>query len=501
MGSEPNAPGAPSHPLRSRDGAILAALGLAGALVPWVLWGLFDVPVIGGADPGMWEEAALGITRWEASPVAPIYPLLLVAAVWATGAAWDVAGMAIAIACYAALPPATWLLLRRLGVARSAATTGALLAVGEPWLALGSLQAQPDTLTALVIVLTMLAALAWVATPKWPQFAALLLAMGLVSEVREHAPVVTAGLLLLLAAAPGGIAKRAGRSMLAVIALAFVPTLLGEVMVLPWQQHWVVLRWGALFRDIGGSAAPSFLSDTPPDYRRAFAGAYAAHDRLGLAWLHLRMNVYHGWTPWAWLAAGAVGWLLLGKRRRVVWIGFLPVGAVLGGAQQPRHVAVLVPLAAACWVAGALRIRRWGRFLAPGVPLALVVAGILAPGHAPLDQRMRCGHRAEIKAAATRVCAAVGPDAVAVGGNPRPQVYCVLPKLGLREAAALDVPLVWFGDLPEGGSKKRDTLMADGWEKLDVGDDHFPVWVRPARARTVPAGDQDAGPDGPSAPR
>ncbi|MFH1463373.1 MAG: hypothetical protein ABIO70_03205 [Pseudomonadota bacterium] len=466
--------------------AIPVALALVGALLPWLIWAWFRFPAIGGADPGLWEAAALRVSRGDPSPVAAAYPILITGLVRLLGVGWDQAGLAIAAACFAALGPVTWLLARNLGVSPALAGIAGLLALGEPWLALGALQAQPDTLSALAFLLAVLAALAWVQRPGWPRLIPLLLAIALVPQVREHAPVISAGLLVLLAVAPGGVADRVERLVFALILLFFVPTLLGETMVLPWQQAWVRYRWGEIFRDFASHRAPSFLDGTPRAYAEAFRAAYADHDHLRIAWLHTSLNVHHGWTPWAWMGLGFVGWLLAGRRRWVLMIGLLPLLAVPGGAQQPRHVAVLVPLAAACMVAGLRHAGRWRLWVAAAVGLVLVTLAWARPGRAVEDHRGRCEHRVMLRDEALLVRALAGSDAVLISGNPRYLIYCDLETADVATAARIAAPLVWVGDLPRERPQDWPSFEAEGFAEVPTGSPKLILYLRPAKGTSRP---------------
>ncbi len=456
-------------------------LALLGALVPLALWAWHDVPTIGGADPGMWEAAALVVAAGEPSPVAPVFPRIIAALTGLTGLGWDAAGMAVAWACFAALGPATWMLARRLGASPALAGLGAAAVLLEPWLGLGALQCQPDSLSALVFVAAMLLGLAWVRDPRWRRLLPLLLVIGLLPQVREHAPLMAAGLIGLLALAPGSWTARVGRVALALLAVLVTPVLLGEPPALPWELHWVQLRWGEVVQHFFETGSPAFLEGTPRAFGESFAEAYAGGQRLRIAWLHASLSFHSGWAPWLWLLPGLAGWLLLGRRRWLLLAGFLPLLAVPGGAQQPRHVAVLVPLALACWAASLTRLRRPERSVLAGASVALVLVCCLNLPRAAQDHAQRCALRLRIIELADELCARLPADAVAAGGNPRPLVYCDRPRVELVAAEPLPVTLFWIGPLPEQRREDWPRLQADGWRPLPLESEQYPVYTRPER--------------------
>jgi len=455
-----------------------ALLALVGVGVSWALWAWYRFPAIGGADPGMWEAAAQTVARGEPSPVAPVFPVLVAAVVKVSGLGWDRAGMVIAVLCFAALGPATFLLARRLGAPVALSVLGGLVVSLEPWLALGSLQCQPDTLSALVFVLAMLAGLAWLDAPRWPRLLLLLAIIGILPQVREHAPPVAAGLMVLLVASPGRWSQRLGRLGLAVLAVLLVPMLLGEPPGLPWEQHWVQLRWGEVVRHFFETGSPSFLSGTPRGYREAFAQAYAEGSRLRIAWLHASLSFHSGWSPWLWLFPGLAGWLLLGRRRWLLLAGLLPLLAVPGGAQQPRHVAVLVPLAVVCWVAALVRFGKPERWVLGGFTLALAMLCCINLPRAARDHQLRCELRGRIMEFSDELCLRTAPEAISAGGNQRPLVYCERRQLGLAEAEQQPGPLFWVGALPEQRREDWPRLQASGWTPLQMKSELYPVFQR-----------------------
>ncbi len=470
-----------SEPRSHRLGrwALPALLALLGVLVPFSLGHWYGFSGIGGADPGMREAAALVVADGEPSPVAPVFPTLIAVLVRLTGLGWDQAGAGLAAVAFVALGPATWLLARRLGASPGLAFMGGLAVVFEPWLALGALQCQPDSMSALAFVLAMLAALAWLRSPGWPRLLVLVLVVGLLPQVREHAPLIVVGLLVLLAVSPGRWQERIGRLLLGLIAVSLAPLLLGEATLLPWDQHWVQLRWGEVVGHFFETGTPDFLSGTPRGYREAFAQAYADGSRLRIAWLHVSLSFHSGWSPWLWLLPGVAGWLLLGRRRWVLLLGFLPLLAVPGGAQQPRHVAVLVPLAAACWVAALPRFRRPERFTLVALTVALGLLCSLNLTRAAGDHRLRCELRGRIAAFAVELCQRTPADAVVVGGNPRPLIYCQRERLPLVEAGQRVGPALWIGPLPQQRRADWAQLQSAGWAPLTMDSDLYPVYIRP----------------------
>jgi hypothetical protein len=455
------------------------ALTLVGLALPWALGVWYGFPGIGGADPGMWEAAAMAVASGEPSIVAPLFPVLI-GLLQPLGLGWDGAGALVAALSFAGLGPATWALARRLGASQPLALLAGSLPLLEPWLAIGALQCQPDTLTALAFVLSLLAALAWVRSAAWPGLVGLVLAIGLLPLTREHAPLLAAGLLVPLAAARGPWAVRLGLLLAALSAVLLMPLALGEPLTLPWEQAWVQARYGEVVHDFFETGAPAFLGGTPRGFREAFAEAYAEGDRLRIAWLHTSLSFHSGWSPWLWLLPAGAGLLLLkGRARWVMALGFAPLLAVPGGAQQPRHVAVLVPVAVACWVAALVRFRRQER-------IALVVAtvglGLICTLNLPRaagDHQRRGELRQRIVVFSEELCEAVGPDAVAAGGNPRPLIYCDRPRRPLAEAERHPGVLFWVGPLPEQRPDAWPRLQRSGWAPLPMQSDLYPVYVRP----------------------
>lgn len=458
-------------------------LALVGALVPLGLWAWFRFPAIGGADPGMWEAAALGVAQGRPSPVTPVFPVLISLLVKLTGLGWDRAGMTLAVAAFIALGPATFLLARRLGATSPLAGLAGLLVLLEPWLALGALQCQPDSLSALAFILAMLVGLGWLEAPSRPRLLAMVMVIGLLPQVREHAPPMAMGLLILLIVAPGSLRVRLGRGGLAVVAVLLAPLLLGESPELPWEQHWVQLRWGEVVHHFFETGAPDFLAGTPQGYRQAFAAAYADGDRLRIAWLHASLSFHSGWSPWLWLLPGFAGWLLLGRRRWVLLLGFLPLLAVPGGAQQPRHVAVLVPLAAACWVAALPRFRSQERAILAALSVGLAVLCTLNLPRAARDHQARCELRERIVEFAAELCQRLPPHAIAAGGNQRPLIYCDRPQLEPVEAERHQGLVFWIGPLPQQRPQDWPRLQAEGWAALPMDSALYPVFQRGSATR------------------
>ncbi len=455
-------------------------LGLAflGLFIPWALAAWFGFPGIGGADPGMWEAAALGSFQGHSSPVAPLFPALIALLVKLTGLGWARAGQTIAAVAFATLGPACFLLARRLGASPPLAALAGLLPLLEPWLALGALQCQPDSLSALAFVLAMVAASGWLDTRRWPWLLALVVVIGLLPQVREHAPPVALGLLVLLAVAPGAWGARAGRLGLGVVALALAPLLLGEPLGLPWEQHWVQLRWGEVVQHFFETGAPAFLAGTPQAFREEFMVAYARGDRLGVAWLHASLSFHSGWSPWLWLLPGLAGWLLMGRRRWVLFLGFLPLLAVPAGAQQPRHVAVLAPLAIACWIAALPRFRPPERLLLVVSSLALGLLCCFNLSRAAYDHMLHSELRGRLEDFAAELCLRTSPQAVAVGGNQRPLIYCDRRQADRSEIDNQGLPAFWIGPMPEQHPDDWQELKDVGWVVLRMQNDMYPVYQR-----------------------
>jgi hypothetical protein len=455
------------------------SLALWGLLVPRMLSAYYGFAGIGGSDPGMWEAAARAKTWGEPSTVAPLFPLLI-GLLQPLGLGWDGAGAQISALAFAALGPATWLLARRLGAPPPLALLAGSLPLLEPWLALGALQCQPDTLTALIFVLALLSALAWTRSASWSGLLALILAVGLLPSTREHAPPLAVALLLPLVAARGPGPFRVGVLLLGLCAALLTPLLLGEPFGLPWEQPWVQARYGEVFHDFFSTGAPAFLGGTPRGFREAFAAAYAQGDRLRIAWLHASLSFHSGWSPWLWLPPALVGLLLLkGRARWVMALAFTPLLAVFGGAQQPRHVAVLVPLAAACWVASLQRFRLQERVALVLATLGLCSVCALNLDRAAADHRHRAEQRQRLRAFSEELCERVGPEALSAGGNPRPSIYCERPRRTLAEAERHGGPIFWVGPLPQQRPDAWPRLRQAGWALLPMQSDLYPVYLRP----------------------
>ncbi len=461
-----------------------ALLILAGAAALALTHQIVAPVDIGGSDPGMWEDAARKTALGDPSPIAPFFPFVLATLHSIAGLPYDKAGLAISALSYIALAPVTWWLAKSLGAPSWLGGLAALCVLGNPWLACSAWQCQPDTLTALAFALAVVLARRWLLAPGWGTLAPLLLLTGLLPQVREHAAVVSLALLVLMALAPGRWHQRGLRVLLAATAIVLLPILAGEAPDLPWRLAWVHARWGEVIAHFFSSEMPFHLQGTPRDYQQAFADSYAEGSRLDIALLHARLSFKSGPSPWIWLGLAGLSLPLLGGRRWVVLVGLAPAVSVLGGAQQPRHLAVLLPIAAACWVTAMARFATRER-----VVLVLITAvgacaltastdGLRAANNLRATAEQRNG----LRSLAEGLCAQLPPDAIYLGEQPRTLIYCDREFMPFFEAEATDRHLYWIGGGQRSPPQPPQVMARTGWRPMTIeGIDHF-VLHRPPPA-------------------
>jgi len=458
-------------------------LALVGCLVPLVIGWLVHPVDIGGSDPGMWETAARDVSLGGPSPIAPFFPFLISLLHGGLGLPWDQAGWGITLVSTAALGPVTWWLARQLGAPSKLAALAALCVLAEPWLACSSYQCQPDSLTALSFVLALLAALAWVRTPDWKHLLVMLLVVGLLPQIREHAATLSLGMLVLLVLTRGPWHQRGLRLVLGVLAILCLPVLAGEPPALPWQHFWVQARWGEVITHFFASDAPAHLERTPRAFSEAFAASYAQGSRLRIALLHARLSFLTGHSPWLWLGLAAVAIPLLRRHRLVVLIGLLPAIAVLGGAQQPRHLAVLVPIAAASWVAALSRFRIQERLVMLAITAAIVGLCLMDSKHATTSLRKTAEYRHAMREMCEELCDRLPSDAVYTGEMPRTLIYCDRPFMRRLDANQTNHHLYWVGMPDRPLPRDWPKLKQRGWVPMELESSFGEVVHRPPPGR------------------
>ncbi len=459
-----------------------ALLALLGGAVPLVVWWLVRPVDLGGSDPGMWEAAACLIGLGATSPIAPFFPFCISLLHRWLDLSFDQAGWCITIASCIALGPATWWLARTLGVPGWLAMLAALAALANPWLAVSSYQCQPDLLTAVAFLVALVVALRWMQRPGWARLLPLLLVIGLLPQVREHAGLVCLGLFGLLLFAPGAWHQRLLRLVLALAAIVLLPILAGEAPAMPWQLPWVEARWGEVITHFFGKHVPMHLLSVPLEYREAFGTSYDEGSRMGIALVHARLSFHSGSSPWIWLGLALLALPLAKKHRLVLLIGLLPAISVLGGAQQPRHVAVLIPIAAVCWVTAIARFGRRERVMLAAITVVVILTGFVDNKRATGNLSATAHQRQRLRSLSSQICAQLPPDALYTGENPRTLIYCEREFVPLPEAEATGRHLYWVGAAGQRPPKPPKRMFQEGWLRMEIEVEADPIFHRPPEA-------------------
>jgi hypothetical protein len=476
MHSEPAPPRPPARPARpaSRHRWLDLALPLGLALLAGLVGELIRARVHPGLPIGndidLWGLAAVQLHRGFSGMVQPGYPAVAALLMHLPGVDHLRATSTLSAVGMALLPLVCWLLARRLGAGRWAATWAGLLVLATPRLVLTGLIVSPDALAALGLLGVALAAARLDGSHRERHVALLVFATAALFAVREHGLPCAGVVAVLLVALPGPLDVRLLRVGGLAAGMLLLPAVLGNDFELGEPPWWS--RFEMVFRDFL-AREPSWVTKGGPDA--------PTNSCLGLALFALRG------APWAWLWVGlGLGGAWLARVRRVAWVALVPVLPALVVFSQPRHVLVAVPVAAALIAAGAAR-------LAPGLragffAFATLAAGIGLAREVPLART----HLADMVAQATDLrtlgedlCAANGGDGMSAGDS-RAFTFCPQPWYNLTAPATTAAWKVLVVD---------DRRPGEGWERValprarrSVFQLESPTGERPCATSHVPAG-------------
>ncbi len=443
-----------------------------GGTPPEAIWG----PL--GTDAALWGLTAADLGVGASPLVPPVYPGLIAAWALVSGGALVQAGTAVSLAAASVLPLAVCWAALGLGARPLFAGIAALLLAVSPDLLLWSQQLQPESLSALAVVL-LGGLLARAGAARGATMGVVLLGAGL-PLLREHglllAPLAGVGLAL---GRPGG--WRAG---LALLGLAWLLPILGG-----WSSGWPPLAgpWsdragGALAALTGEDPAQlGFLTELRRPEREAYLALVSNGDVIGRVRWHASRSLSLAVDAWGWWAAAVA--LVLTTR----WRRGLPVALLLLSAapalliwSQRRHVSLLLPLALCLVAAGLGRLWTTSAWAArvQGV-VGAVLVGALAwswPLQLPdlasrqLSETVHASQQARISA---ELCSLATPGDLLGTRHQELGLGCPLPRHD-----------------PDGSlADWRAWVLAEGppatigsWERVDPLDGELGIWrLEPAR--------------------
>lgn len=390
-----------------------------------------------GSDAVLWGLTAMNLKVGAGSFLPPLYPWLIVAALGRMGELVPVA-LSVSGAIWALLPPAMWLVARRLGASVEAGLLGVILLVTHPELLLFGMQIQPDGLATLILLGAGPVALWFWRSPT----ALRALGMGawgtMTWLVREHGAPLLAMYALLAVVAPGSWRLRGGRVALMAALIVLAPMAAQAPPSPPWQAPWMQ----RIFLATSGSENIPIPPNAPDEILAPVYAHIAAHesgDRVAVMRIHASDNLTRAKETWAFLLLAALALPFVPKRRRILGLPLLTALPTLPILSQPRHVLVLLP-SAFLLVASLLDPpdegeRRWPA----GVARALLLLPLLAlTGYCALKAWGGPGMIYTQKTAETRkemefaqeLCAYTRTGQLMIGhpGDPRPYLlYCPRP--------------------------------------------------------------------------
>lgn len=476
--------------IRRRDAAVLGVLSLVSAAVPLYLVSHLDLTYPAGSDQDLWGLSALNYRVGARMAVPPLYPALvnLVEHLLGADLAHCAGGVSAALTVFWA--PLAWVAARALGAGRAFAVVAAVASLAVPQAIIFALQAQPDQLTVILALAAVAVGAAWTRRPNWWSGAGLAVLAALAPLVREHGLVVAVLLVGLAGVAPGRRWQRGLRVAAVVAAIVLGPLLLGLAPGIPWEQSWYG-RLSEPMRSTEQTQLPKYALSLPSPLRSELAGYFQEEQAAMVRWFFVKWAFRH--SPWGWalLLGATAGSLLLPRGRRLApWVALLAAVPTLVVWSQPRHVAVVVPVAVV--VAGALASRalRGRHFVAAGL-VSVATGGALAAqwGEWP-ELALRCQgqsrmlvRRAEF---GKKLCEVVVPGALGAGER-WSFLFCPLPqnKPGSQGTAA-DWKTYWVVSRPEsahgeGRARGLENLaryrprMA-GWALIELESTHYEVF-------------------------
>jgi hypothetical protein len=347
-------------PLRTLDALGMAGLALLTVLLGALIQRAFHPGLPVGMDLDLWSFGSLELGLGHPARVPPGYPALAALLSGLTGCDALRATTAVSAAALAAVPPLAWLLARRLGAGPGTAWLAAALPLLSPSLLFWGHQTTPDPLAAASFLLLALTAGRAANRPSAGNIALLFAATGWLYMLREHGLVVAVLVAILVAALPGSGRVRALRVAILLLLLWLLPVLAFHTPSLPTELPWW-RRIGLVVEDLFASE-PSWMG-------KRMAAGLEAHP-IAIAGFALKNAPF----AWAWLALAGLGALRLGPAARAtLLVAVVPAMPALCFYSQPRHVLVVLPVAAALIAAAAARLgpRRWAAIGALAAAAAL----------------------------------------------------------------------------------------------------------------------------------
>jgi hypothetical protein len=293
--------------------------------------------------------------------------------------------------------------------------------------------------------------------------------------VREHGLVAAVLVLNLVAVLPGSTRARVLRVLGLLLLLGLAPLLDLHPPTLPTELPW----WPRVDLVVDDVFSPE------PQW----ADNAVAH---GLANSHLALAVYSlGNAPFAWLWVGLAclgATRLTAPGRAALLVAVLPAAPALFIFSQPRHVLVVVPVAAALVAAAVERSGlRWR------VPL-LVAASLAAAAGTWQDWGKAQARVHALAKGATRltelgqaICD-LGLQGATWAGEMRAFTFCPMPHnhVTVEPTAAL-WNTIWATETDPGSP----------WEQVDLGLEHIPIWMLEIEGDTRPCSGSSPAPGSP----
>jgi len=376
-----------------------------------------------GSDPVLWLASAKNLQQGVASQVPPFYPALLAILEW-LGIQLSWTGVICSVATHALLVPSIYLVARRLGASLLPAVIGAALALAVPGLGVFAIQAQPDTLTCLVMLLAMPIFLWFQALPSWRRLLCLALFAGVASQIREHGLIVAAlcaGASILVA---GPWQRRLARPVIIGLGVVFAPMMTLHAPGLPTDMPW------ASRADQAVSGQENFEVPKDPDLaarQLAHIAAHESEDPLRIVYHHAIRSMEDSRNAWLLVVVGFIGLAGLRRGRRLAaLIGLTPALPALLILSQERHVLVAGPAGLAVAAAGTSNPIL-------GVPVtlgALVALGVHAKSWPLTMNRISLSleHDQQDLSAGKELCARATEGDLLGGDTLDLFIYCPLPE-------------------------------------------------------------------------
>lgn len=392
----------------------------------------FVLPGPAGSDPDLWIFSALNLDVGGAPQLPPAFPSLI-RLLHAGGLAPFDAAQWAARAAAPMVPVLTWALARQLGAGPGAALGAGALPILTGSVVAFDAQVMPETWAATWFLACAMAIVGFLDWPTGPRLAALALTAAGAPLWREHGIAIALALTAGAGFATGHAVQRLGRVAVVALAVVALPVCFGGVAGAPWAQPWLA-RFGTmgLPNDVAATIAhPTWLDR--PKWALSLGGDAYLWAGLGLA--ACMAPSLRRLAPAAILAPGLAGLL--------VW-------------SQPRHVAVVLPVAIAAWAARPGRVWR-------GLGLVAAAVGLLRSpfhlGRLVIEQ----AHLADLRWFGAALCARVEPGDLAYG-EPAAFVFCPLPRHEVNGTGA-DWKTWAVGHAPPGA-----------WTAVDLGVGVYDVY-------------------------